>query len=406
MPLRYLFVDMNSFFASVEQQENPALRGRPVAVVPVQARTTCCIAASYEAKRLGVTTGTPVWEALAKCPDLALVVARPRVYVTYHHRILDAVSRCLPITQVMSVDEFACALRGADRHPEQALALARSIKAAIRQQVGEFTRCSIGIGPNVMLAKVAGDMHKPDGLTMLRPEDLPQNLFGLSVEDFPGIGPRMARRFLRAGVATVPDLVALSLKQMCDVWGSRVLGERWYLLLRGEDLPEKRTVRRTLGHEHVLPPELRTEAGAYGVLVRLVHKAAARLRSEGYYAAAVAINLRLDDGRYWHNHCRIPACQDTPALLRTVAALWTRHPRQACPLKVGVRFAELRPARAATPSLFPEDRQDQALSHVLDQVNRQFGASTLYFGSMFGMGQHAPTRVPFNHIPTFDRAHT
>lgn len=404
MPLRYLFVDMNSFFASVEQQEQPKLRGRPVAVVPVMSRTTSCIAASYEAKRHGVKTGTPVWEAIEKCPGIQLVPARPRTYVTYHHRIIDAVGRCLPITKVMSVDEMACALHGEDRRPDRAAAIAAQIKAEIRESVGEHVRCSIGIGPNVMLAKVAGDMKKPDGLTLLRPEELPGNLASLAVNDFPGIGPRMNRRFLRAGVSTVMDLVKLSLKQMSDVWGSRVLGERWYHLLRGDDVPEKRTVRRTLGHEHVLPPELRTIDGAYAVLVRLTHKAAARLRSVSYFAGALGLDVIFEDGPRWQAGCRFASCQDTPALLRALASLWDDRPSLRRPFKVGMRFTELIPAKSATPSLFDDDRKSSDLSRVIDDVNREFGASKVYFGSMFGMADHAPTRVPFNRIPEFDRA--
>ena len=404
MPLRYLFVDMNSFFASVEQQENPALRGRPVAVVPVLTRSTSCIAASYEAKALGVKTGTPVWEALQLCPEIRLVAARPRVYVTYHHRILDAIGRCLPITKVMSVDEVACALHGEDREPEAAVLIAHQIKAELREHVGEFVKCSIGIGPNVMLAKVAGDMKKPDGLTVLHPEQLPGNLFSLAVNDFPGIGPRMTKRFLRAGVSTVPDLVKLSLKQMSEVWGSRILGERWYHLLRGDDVAEKRTVRRTLGHEHVLPPELRSIDGAYAVLVRLTHKAAARLRSIAYYAGSLGVDVIFDDGPRWQAGCRFAACQDTPSLLRSLASLWNQRPALRRPRKVGVRFAELVPVKSATPSLFDDDRRATDLSRVLDDVNREFGASMVYFGSMFGMEDHAPTRIPFNRIPEFDRA--
>src|SRR5581483_7059447 len=149
-----------------------------------------------------------------------------------------------------------------------------------------YLRCSVGVGPNVMLAKVAGDMQKPDGLTLIEAKDLPTKLYGLKLTDFPGIGPQMEKRLLRSGVSTVRQLVGLTAKQLSAVWGSKVHGERWFFLLRGEDVADKPTKRRTVGHSHVLPPELRTDAGAHGVLSRLIHKAAARLRSIDYWAGA------------------------------------------------------------------------------------------------------------------------
>src|SRR5207244_2596602 len=123
MALNYLFVDMNAYFASVEQQERPALRGRPVAVVPVKAETTCCIAASYEAKAFGIKTGTMVRDARQLCPELCVVEARPKLYVETHHKIVAAVDSCLPVDARLSIDEMICRLQGDERRPEAAVAL-------------------------------------------------------------------------------------------------------------------------------------------------------------------------------------------------------------------------------------------------------------------------------------------
>src|SRR5262245_59538297 len=205
MPLRYLFIDMNSYFASVEQQERPELRGRPVAVVPMLAETTCCIAASYEAKRFGVKTGTRVREARQLCPGIQLIPARHELYVEYHHRILKAVGGVLAIAGVLSVDEVACKLHGVEQKQDEAERLARQIKAALRRELGEQMRCSVGIAPNTLLAKIAADMHKPDGLTVIRSEDLPQRLHGLELKDFPGVGRKMEQRLHRFGVRTAKE---------------------------------------------------------------------------------------------------------------------------------------------------------------------------------------------------------
>ena len=183
IPLRSLYVDFNSYFASVEQQLRPSLRGRPVGVLPLLAETTCCIAASYEAKACGVKTGTPAYEARRLCPGIILVEARPAVYVEMHHRLVAAVESCSPVGQVRSIDEMDCPLMGSERRRDKALALAARIKAAVAQAGGEMMRCSIGIAPNVFLAKMASNMRKPDGCTVIEQTELPQVLHRLELRD-------------------------------------------------------------------------------------------------------------------------------------------------------------------------------------------------------------------------------
>jgi DNA polymerase-4 len=413
MPLRYLFVDMNSFFASVEQQEKPWLRGKPVAVVPVLADTTSCIAASYEAKAFGVRTGTPVWQAKQLCPGIKLVEGNHRRYVTMHHRIVEAVGRCAPIEKIRSVDEMVCKLVCAERTRDRAAALAERIKAAIYDRAGDHMHCSIGVAPNELLAKVAADMKKPNGLTILADGDLPKALHGLKLTDFPGIAKRMERRLHLHGIFTVPQFTAAPAATLGLVWGSRMLGEKWHRLLRGDDVAEKPTHRQTLGHSHVLPPELRTAEGAYGVLVRLAHKAAARLRKVAYWAGSLSVGVTFRDSQPvrnsgwnaygWDASCRFAHCEDTPTILRALAWLWRKRPADGVPFRVGLTLSDLRPARNATPSLFPEERSQAELSRAMDDVNREFGSSVVYFGSMFGLRTAAPNRIAFTQIPDFDR---
>jgi DNA polymerase IV len=202
--LRWLVLDLNSFFASCEQQENPELRGKPVIVVPAMAETTCAIAASYPAKAFGIKTGTLVHEARRLCPGLKLVRARHKLYVEYHHRILDAIDRHIPVEDVMSIDEVACRLDRVQQEPAAARALALRIKREIHISVGEGLTSSIGISANRLLAKLASNMQKPDGLTMLQVETLPHAILHLELRDIPGIGPNMAERLRRAGSRTLP----------------------------------------------------------------------------------------------------------------------------------------------------------------------------------------------------------
>ena len=413
MTLRCLFVDFDSFFASVEQHDDPNLRGRPVAVIPVASTTTCCIAASKEAKRdYGIKTGTGVAEALKRCPDIALQIARPARYVRVHHQFLEAIQTCIPHGKAASVDEVPCWLIGRERQRNNAVAIAGNIKQALLEcGFSDALTCSIGIAPNKFLAKTASDMNKPDGLTVIEEEDLPHALYGLALRDLCGIGPSMEARLQRAGIITVEQLCAASREQLRRAWGS-IEGERFWLQLRGFELPERETERASLGHSHVLGPNLRDVAGMRSVLFKLLAKAAMRLRDEALLAGGIAIRIRFVgmDARF-ERDLRFAPLDDTPALLQLLGqhlqgleraaadGRWNqkRHP----PLSVAVTLQHLSPRIAMCGELMTERRRGQAASALLDRVNRKYGNSALYLGSMAKAvdGNAAPMRIPFQQIP-------
>src|SRR5688572_25649512 len=189
-PLRYLFLDLNAYFASVEQQENPELRGKPVGVTPVNHDSGTIVAASYEAKKFGVKTGTLVGEAKRLCPDIILCSGSWPAYAAYHKRVIEVCSTVLPVDEVCSIDEMRFRLLGDEREPENAVALAKKIKAALHEYIGECMNCSIGIAPNHFLAKIGTEIQKPNGLVVLEAKDLPQKLYGLKLTDFTGISRR------------------------------------------------------------------------------------------------------------------------------------------------------------------------------------------------------------------------
>jgi DNA polymerase-4 len=431
--LRSLFIDFNSYFASVEQQLNPALRGRPVGVVPVMADSSCCIAASYEAKAFGVRTGTGVAEARRLCPDIVLIEAEHAKYVELHHRAVAAVDRIAPVRQVLSIDEMECELTGRWRGREHALALARAAKAEVLRSLGECMRTSVGIAPNTLLAKLASDMHKPDGLTVIEQHEIPERLSGLKLSDINGIGPRMERRLAACGITTMDALYAAPRDLLRTAWGG-VAGSEMYDKLRGQWYGPRQTVSRSLGHSHVLPPNLRTPLGAFAVLNRLTQKAAMRLRAQNVYATSMSVFVRCErprdattpwqrgDERWTH----VTETQDTALLLHTLDTLWhsglDRLPR---PKAVGVQLHGLVPATQHTPDMFDEapgqeshvsrrvfgeqtpsasstHRDRSRLLNAIDTLNRKHGKNTIYFASAQAGLDHAPMRIAFNRIPDLD----
>ncbi|HNQ58845.1 MAG: DNA-directed DNA polymerase [Burkholderiales bacterium] len=402
MPLRALYVDFNSYFASAEQQLDPRLRGKPVAVLPVLADTTCCIAASHEAKRRGVKTGTLVSEARKLCPDIRFVEARPAAYVDLHHRLVEAIESCLHVDRVMSIDEVACRLSGSDCRRGQALALADRIKCAIAEQVGAELRSSIGIAPNIFLAKVASDMQKPDGCVVIEDNDLPDCLYGLALRDLCGIGKAMEQRLNRGGIRTVRELCAASREGLRRAWGS-IEGERFHARLRGEELPDLPSQRGSVGHSHVLPPDLRNPQAARSILHRLLQKAAMRLRSYGCVAGAMHVKVGFRDKNGWIRQTRFEPTSDTLGLLEALEGLWQDFPgNNVQPLSVAVSLSKLEDAGHAARSLFDAGRSHDKLNAIIDSLNLRYGKNTLYFGGAHAALHAAPMRIAFGHIPDLE----
>lgn len=411
LSLRTLFVDFNAYFASVEQQERPELRGKPVGVVPVMAESSCCIAASYEAKRFGVKTGTGVREARKLCPGIAIIEARPALYVEYHQQAVAAIDTIAPVRQVLSVDELECELTGRWRERDRAMLIAEQIKHVIWRDVGDYLRVSIGIAPNTLLGKLASDMQKPDGLVVIDPDRIPAAFIHLPVSAFSGIGPRMTKRLAHEDITSMSALFSAPREQLHRIWGG-VGGDQMYDKIRGAWYEPQKTETQSLGHSHVLPPDMRNGMGAYQVMTRLTQKAAMRLRRQGFYATAMLVHVRCM--RQSDEAIRLGAkreahfseTQDTGFLLQTLSTLWaeieaTHLFSRVKPLSVGVVFYGLVPASQHTPSLFdPTPLADKSqLFSAIDRLNTRFGKNTLYYAASHGALDRAPMRIAFTRIP-------
>ncbi len=422
----FLHIDLNSFFASVEQQLHPEFRDRPLAVVPTMADTTCCIAASYEAKALGIKTGTQVGEAKKKCPGIILVEGNHSTYAEFSHKIAAAVERCCPVAHTPSIDEMVCQLIGREQEPPRARKIALHLKQAIKDDVGETLRCSVGMAPNRYLAKIASDMQKPDGLIGLLPSQLPRAIVHLNLRDLPGVGASMEKRLNAKGITTMQQLLDLNRTGVHDLWGS-VWGDRLFHWLRGYDTgddgaPLASEVQKSLGHSHVLGPEFRTPEGAWAVAHKLLHKAAMRLRMEDFHTTSLALSIKFALTREqaveaaarvrrhytgvrtlgWAMEARFVPCQDTVTLMEALRGIWRQCPPTDLfgkPFYVDIAFTNLLRSSELQPSLFPEPPHLAQLSTTMDKLNLKYGHTTVHFAGMLPARDSAPTRVAFTQIP-------
>lgn len=419
--LKWLFLDLNSYFASVEQQERPHLRGKPVAVVPMVTDHTCAIAASCEAKAYGVKTGTIIRDAKRMCPNLTCVLARHDKYVEYHHKIVEEVALHTPINKIWSIDELSSRLPPSRRSIEAATAVALRIKRGIRQNAGPAITCSIGIAPNSLLAKVAGDMNKPDGLTILRQEDLPGPLFDLKLTDLPGIGRNMEKRLHRAHVRSIRDLWNLPPKHARKIWGS-VQGERLWYWLHGHDFETPETHNSMIGHSRVLDPDLRQPHAARQMARQLLSKAGKRMRRKNLSAGRLHLSVRTCDHARWGGEIRFSPASDPFIFLQRLEGLWAEmmasfnaSPGLPASSRNGLRFKkisvillDLRASQDVTPDFFetnePETRaqhlKNAALTAALDRLNERYRAETVSIGlPPKTLAGHAGTKIAFSRVP-------
>jgi DNA polymerase-4 len=424
----FLHIDLNSFFASVEQQLHPEFRGKPTGVVPTMADTTSLIAASYEAKALGIKTGTRVSEAKRICPGIILVNGNHSEYAAYSQKIAEAVERVCPVAHTPSIDEMVCQLMGREREPPRARQIALAVKQAIKDDVGDTLRCSIGMAPNRYLAKIASDMQKPDGLIGLLPSQLPRAIAHLELRDLPGIGARTETRLNTKGIHTMPELLALGRPAMHALFDS-VWGDRMFHWLRGGDTgddgaPIASDIQKSLGHSHVLAPEHRTPAGAWAVAHKLLHKAAMRLRMEHFHTGSLAVTIKYALNRAeaaenaskakqkkhssgltqtgWGMEARFRPCQDTLSLLEALQGCWKQAPTgdlHRKPFFVGLTLRNLIPESELQQTLFTEPGNRSELSATMDKLNLKYGHTTLHFAGMLPARDSAPTRIAFTQIP-------
>jgi len=407
MSLNALYVDFNSYFASVEQQLRPELRYKPIGVLPVMAETTCCIAASYEAKAFGIKTGTGVRDARKMCKDIIFVEARPQLYVQYHHKLIAIVESCTHVEKILSIDEMVCLLTGSQRIKENALKLAAKIKLEIKNQF-PFILSSIGIAPNTFLAKTASNMQKPDGCVVIEDDDIPQKLFSLKLRALNGIGKQMEARLNRYKIESVEQLYALNRAQLRTAWGS-IEGERYYDKLRGVEPYNVKNSRSSLGHSHVLPPEQRTIKGAKAVLHRLLQKAAMRMRSYGLLTSHISIKIKLRDPKSkapsrFYNESDISSTDNTLKLIDALESLFkgiSRECHKLEPIAVGINFSILSNMQDAAYDLFTEkpSANEAKLNKALDILNLKYGKNTVYFAGAHDALKNAPMRIAFNHVP-------
>lgn len=407
-----MYLDFDGFFASVEQQADRSLRGRPIGVVPFEGTDrTIVIACSREAKQVGVKNVMNVNEARALCPDIVFVPQKPDLYRRAHNTLLAEIESVIPIDTVKSIDELTCRLDEAGR--SDPLVLAARLKRTLARNVGTHITCSVGFAANRQLAKMACKVGKKagasygDGAMIWRPEDLPAPLLTLPLNDIPGVGANMERRLARSHIHTTEDLYNTQPKQMRSLWNN-VTGERLWYALHGYDVQAPGAERGMFGHGRVLPPESRSMAGAFEVCRLLLIKAARRLRRAGYYCNGLWLWLSIRNGT-WSEKLKLPIVNDDQAVLAGLDKLWSRvrrdHPRGVTIFRVGVTLYDLSVAGERQLDMLLNDdgvrKRWESASGAVDNLNSRYGRTVVSLGMWKPpAGGHVGGKISYTRIPS------
>ena len=377
-----MHIDMNAFFASVEQQSNPALRGKPIAVAGSDKRTVI-LTASYEARAFGVKTGLTVWEARQKCPDLILVPTNNRLYTHVSSQIMKILLDYTPLVEVFSIDEAFMDITGSIRMFGGIERLCYLIKSRIRARFG--ITCSIGIAPNKLLAKLASEMKKPDGMTIIKPEEISRTLEHMPIGELCGIGRKMAARLALYSIRTCGELGRYPVERLKKRFG--IVGEKLHFMGLGiDDSPvvpaEDAEEVKSVGHSMTLKADIRERTDILKFLLQLSEMVGRRARRYGVWGRTVHLTIRYADfttfGKQESQPSHINLSEEIyRAAVKILDSLDLQQPVRL----LGIRLTNLQHQTSQLP-LFPEEQTRLKLTEAMDRVNNRHGDFTVMFGSL------------------------
>ena len=380
-----MHIDMNAFFAAVEQQSNPSLRGKPVAVTGSEQRTVI-LTSSYEARTYGVKTGMTKYEAQKKCPELILVAANNRLYTDVSSRIIRIFQDYTPLVEVFSVDEAFLDVTGSLAFFGSIERIAYLIKSRIKARLG--LTCSIGVAPNKLLAKLASDMKKPDGLTLIGRDDITGLMADLPIGELCGIGRRTQSKLNRMGIFTCGQLGCYPVLQLKAQFG--IIGQRLALMGRGVDSspvvpPDQESEVKTVGHSMTLRCDLSSREEISAFLLQLAEMVGRRARRYQVRGKTVTLTVRYTNFSTFSRQQAqpIPICRSEEIYFAAVQILNTlllTHPVRL----LGVRLSNLL-HHDTQLSLLEADRKAEQLTHSLDQANDRYGEFSVMSGRLLGV---------------------
>ncbi len=393
-----MHIDLNSCFATIEQQANPLLRHRPIAVAAYTTPSGCILAPSIEAKKLGVKVGMRVKEGKLLCPDLQILSPDPWKYRNVHLKLRDLISTYTNDFYPKSIDEFGVNLEGYPSLNLGIINVARQIKTKIKENIGDWLTVSIGIAPNYFLAKLAANLHKPDGLDEINHQNFTDVYRNLTLTDLPGIKTANAVRLNSVGIYTLWDFYQSSVPVLKSAFKS-ILGYYWYLRLRGWEIDDVILGRHSFGNMYSLPKALSSPQDLAPILCKLVEKSAFRARSSGYLAKGVHVGLLYKNRSFWHHGRTSQQPFLTSAdVYKKAYKIMLSSPYRLPVGNLSVSLFDLVKVNSHQLDLFDQVGKKINLTQALDKVNQKWGNFVITPALMLGTQDNVLDRIAFGNI--------
>lgn len=422
-----MHVDLNSCFATVEQQANPRLRGKPVAVAAYTTGNGCILAPSVEAKRYGVKTGMRVRDGRELCPFLIVLPSDPWKYRFVNRKLLSLTREYTADVEVKSIDEMVLNMTRSPRLNHESgsmnqgraserismipnskflirevvnvmLECGREIKQRIKEEIGDWLTVSVGIAPNRFLAKTAAGLHKPDGLDVIDGTNIETILFGLELEDLCGIKEGNGGRLRQFGIHTTKDFYHASAVDLERAFHS-VVGRHWWMRLHGYEIDDRQLGRKSFGHSYALYKPYTKDTKEFAqIMTQLTAKTGRRLRANHYTARGIHVSLLFSDGSFWHEGKKLAYSIFTDAdVYGAAVAVAMRAPMK--PVKLAaISCMYLSHDLYDQQLLFPEDHRKMRLTQAIDAIADRWGDFSVKPGRMLGMETAIMDRIAFGGV--------
>jgi DNA polymerase-4 len=400
-----MHIDLNSCFATVEQQARPILRGRPIGITNRKTEYTCVVAASIEAKAQGVKVGMSLHDARILCPDIICVETDPPKYHYVYQILVNIMRSYSPNVTMKSIDEGIIDFSGTTKiiNTRSLEDIGYEIKKRLKGDVGCWMRCNIGIAPNRFLAKQAAGLHKPDGLDVIDITNLRSVLSQLKLTDLTGIAERNQARLNAAGIMTPLQFLDTPAEILRKRVFRSVCGEDWHQRLRGWEVDNEEWDTKTIGRQYVLDEVRPSEESVRARLAYLCETTAIKLRYKGFAARGILIYVRYASGDYWYERRMFKSSFFTNSeVIRRATLLFNRRPQDDYPREIGVSCYALEPSTINQMSLLEEVNREVWLTEAMDTINSQFGEFTITFATSLPAKGIVKQKIPFGSTRYFE----
>lgn len=399
-----MHIDLNSCFATIEQQANPLLRGKPITVGAYTTPNGCILAASIEAKKLGIKTGMRVKDGRAIYPKLIVLPSDPWKYRNVHLKLRKIISEYTNDFSPKSIDEFVLNFENYI-HMYRVVPctgtmqeIAEEIKDRIKKEIGEWITVSIGIAPNRYLAKIAAGLHKPDGLDEINCKNYLDIYSILKLTDLTGIKEANAARLNSMGIYTVMDFYEAPLWRLKAAFHS-ITGLYWQMRLHGYEVDDNETKRGSYGNSVALGKNLSKAEDLTPILARLTEKMATRLRVAGYKARGVHLAISYKDHTFWHMGRQVDRdLSDTNDIFKVAARLLMIAAPDRPVRDIAVSVFALSCNKSSQLNFFEDVVRNQNLTKATDEINQKWGDFTLHLGRSLSGGEEVKDRIAFGGI--------